>query len=119
MLPDPSLPAQGPGRAPNGNFVLNEFKVGAKAEGAAGDFKPVALHNAQADFSQDACAVAGAIDGNPATGWAISPQFGKPHTAVFEIKDAARLPQRRGADDHAGSRSSPARTTTSASSACR
>ena len=27
VLPDPSLPAKGPGRAPNGNFVLNEFKV--------------------------------------------------------------------------------------------
>ena len=32
-LPDASLPAQGPGRAPNGNFVLNEFKVAAKGEG--------------------------------------------------------------------------------------
>jgi Protein of unknown function (DUF1553)/Protein of unknown function (DUF1549) len=91
-LPDPSLPAQGPGRAPNGNFVLNEFKVGAKAEGVAGDFKPVALHNAQADFSQIDWAVAGAIDGNEATGWAVSPQFGKPHTAVFEIKTPLAFP---------------------------
>jgi hypothetical protein len=86
-LTDPSLGAQGPGRAPNGNFVLNEFKVGARAEGVPGDFKPVALQNAQADFSQDTFAVAGAIDGNEATGWAIAPQLGKPHTAVFEVKD--------------------------------
>src|SRR5581483_6994940 len=27
VLPDDKLPAKGPGRAPNGNFVLNEFKV--------------------------------------------------------------------------------------------
>ena len=34
VLPDPSLPGQGPGRAPNGNFVLSEFKVRyAKLEG--------------------------------------------------------------------------------------
>jgi Protein of unknown function (DUF1553)/Protein of unknown function (DUF1549) len=91
-LPDPSLPAQGPGRAPNGNFVLNEFKVGAKAEGAAGAFAPVALHNAQADYSQPDWAVAGAIDGKEATGWAVSPQFGKAHTAVFELKTPLAFP---------------------------
>ena len=27
VLADKSLPAKGPGRAPNGNFVLNDFKV--------------------------------------------------------------------------------------------
>src|SRR5262249_53305310 len=86
-LPDPSLPAQGPGRAPNGNFVLNEFTVSARPAGDAGEFKPVALQNAQADFSQDGWAVAGAIDGKEDTGWAVAPQFGKAHTAVFEIKD--------------------------------
>ncbi len=84
-LTDPSLPAQGPGRAPNGNFVLNEFKVSVRPR-AEGGFKPEALQNAQADFSQESWAVAGAIDGNEATGWAVSPQFGKPHTAVFEFK---------------------------------
>jgi hypothetical protein len=49
--------------------------------------KPVALHKAQADFSQDSWAVAGAIDGNPDSGWAVSPQFGKPHVAAFELKE--------------------------------
>ena len=29
VLTDPSLPANGPGRAPNGNFVLNDIKVKA------------------------------------------------------------------------------------------
>jgi hypothetical protein len=50
------------------------------------EVKPVALHNAQADFSQDSWAVAGAIDGNNDSGWAISPQFGKPHAAAFELR---------------------------------
>jgi hypothetical protein len=86
MLTDPTLPAQGPGRANNGNFVLNEFQVQAMAEKSQDKPVAVALHNAQADFSQEAWAVAGAIDGNPTTGWAIAPQFGRPHQAYFELK---------------------------------
>jgi hypothetical protein len=85
-LPDDSLPAKGPGRAPNGNFVLNEFKVAALEIGKQGKPAPVVLQRAQATFSQDAWAVAGAIDNNPATGWAIAPRFGQAHTALFELK---------------------------------
>jgi len=84
-LPDDSLPARGPGRAPNGNFVINEFKVTALKVGDKGQPVAVALRNAIADFSQEGWAVAGAIDGNPETGWAISPEFGKTHTAIFEV----------------------------------
>ncbi|HVS36143.1 MAG TPA: DUF1553 domain-containing protein [Gemmataceae bacterium] len=90
VLTDASLPGQGPGRAPNGNFVLNELQVKTRPTGAtwaAGLFRPVKLQNAQADFSQEQYAVAGAIDGNETTGWAVVPQVGKAHTAVFEIKD--------------------------------
>ncbi len=86
VLPDPSLPAKGPGRAPNGNFVLNEFKVTYNLTGEKKPPQPIALHNAQATFTQATFSAANAIDGNPATGWAISPQFGKAHTAYFELK---------------------------------
>ena len=48
--------------------------------------EPVDLQNASADFSQDNWHVAGAIDGNEDTGWAVSPQFGKTHEAIFETK---------------------------------
>jgi hypothetical protein len=72
VLADKSLPGQGPGRTPHGNFVLTEFK----AEG-------VALAEATADFSQQGWDVKGALDGNPKTGWAVSPQMGKPHHATF------------------------------------
>src|SRR5262249_13710218 len=76
VLPDKSLPGGGPGRA-GGNFVLSELRVTAAAK-----YKPaqaVALQNATADFSQQAWAVAGAIDGNPKSGWAVAPQFNRPH----------------------------------------
>jgi hypothetical protein len=84
VLPDASLPAKGPGRAPNGNFVLNEFKMAFTLAGEKKG-KPIALRNAQADFSQQGWAVAGAIDNNPDTGWAVMPEFGKAHTAYFEL----------------------------------
>ncbi|HEX7899575.1 MAG TPA: PSD1 and planctomycete cytochrome C domain-containing protein [Planctomycetota bacterium] len=72
VLAHKSLPSRGPGRTPHGNFVLTEFKV---------DGLP--LKNAAADFSQADWDVAGALDGNPKTGWAVSPQMGKDHQATF------------------------------------
>jgi hypothetical protein len=86
VLSDPSLPAKGPGRASNGNLVLNEFKVIARPDRFLGLPLPVRLHRAQADFSQNGWAVAGAIDNNPDSGWAVAPQFGKDHFAVFETQ---------------------------------
>jgi hypothetical protein len=90
VLPDPSLPSHGPGRAPNGNFVLNEFRVSAAPSSDPAKATPVVLHRAVADYSQPEWAVAGAIDGNPQTGWAIDPAFGKAHVAVFEAKEPLR-----------------------------
>ncbi|MFT5528025.1 MAG: hypothetical protein ACI9HK_006013, partial [Pirellulaceae bacterium] len=83
-LTDPSLERQGPGR--NGkdpNFVVSEFKVELEI---AGKRTPIRLANARADFSQKKWGVANAIDGNNATGWGISPQFEKPHAAVFDFE---------------------------------
>ena len=85
-LNDGALPAGGPGRAQNGNFVISELKVTAAPKADPSKTAAVELQNAKADFSQANWDVAGAIDGNEATGWAVSPQFGKAHTAVFETK---------------------------------
>src|SRR5205085_4501429 len=72
------------------NFVLHEFTVKAAPTEKPADAKPVALHKAQATFSQETFAIAGAIDGNPATGWAIMPQFSRAHSALFEVKDVIK-----------------------------
>jgi hypothetical protein len=85
-LKDDDLPAGGPGTAPNGNFVLTELKVTAGG-------KPVKLASASADYSQDGHAVAAAIDGKNDTGWAVQPQFGKSHTAVFETAAPLEVPE--------------------------
>jgi hypothetical protein len=84
VLADPSLPAQGPGRAPNGNFVLNELRlsIAPAADPAAVQLVPLAAGSA--DFSQTNFDAAAAADGNPATGWAIAPQVAVNHVAVYE-----------------------------------
>ncbi|HEV2949964.1 MAG TPA: DUF1553 domain-containing protein, partial [Gemmataceae bacterium] len=92
VLPDKSLGGQGPGRAPNGNFVLNEFQVAVWPTGDPAHSKVVALHNAKADFSQESYAVAGAIDGKLETGWAVVPSTGQRHVAVFETKEPLNFP---------------------------
>src|SRR5262249_26354146 len=83
VLPDKSLPGSGPGRA-NGNFVLNELRVTAGGKNTPA--QPVPLQNAAADFAQQGFPVAAVIDGNPKSGWAVAPQFGRAHEAVFETK---------------------------------
>lgn len=86
LLPDPSLPGNGPGRSSLGNLVLNTFAVSAAATADKDDqskFKPVNLHDPRATFSQDGYAIAGAIDKEPNTGWALMPQLGRAHAATF------------------------------------
>jgi hypothetical protein len=80
VLSDPSLPAKGPGTAGNGNFVLSE--VALAVSGAQGERK-IPLRAAYADFSQQDWPVANAIDGKDDTGWAVLPQVGKAHWAIF------------------------------------
>ena len=88
-LTDPSLPGNGPGRgdAQRPNFVLNTFAVRAAPTGEHGAAKAVKLTNARADFSQERYDVAGAIDDDPRTAWAIYPQFHRPHWATFETTE--------------------------------
>ena len=86
VLPDDSLGSKGPGRAPNGNFVLNLFEVDAKEAEAKGKAVKVELHNPFATFNQDQFPLANALLNQTGTGWAVSPQFGKASTAYFEFK---------------------------------
>ncbi|OAI50287.1 hypothetical protein AYO44_05735 [Planctomycetaceae bacterium SCGC AG-212-F19] len=88
LLTHPSLPSLGPGRHYTGNPVLSEIRLLAAPRNDPAAAKSVVLVNPTADFNQASWDVAKAIDGNPETGWAILPEFGKPHRAVFETQDA-------------------------------
>ncbi len=98
VLADDSLPAKGPGRASNGNFVLTEFVATLKQSGP-GDAQPVAISGATATFAQkdfglpvnggEVFTIAGVIDADAKghkAGWAVMPKFGQAHEAVFEAK---------------------------------
>lgn len=85
VLPE-SSGAGGPGRSGNGNFVLTGFELHVQSSDGS-NARRVAFKQATADFSQKDWAVAGAIDDDPKTGWAISPQNKRRHVAVFECAE--------------------------------
>jgi len=86
-LADPSLPAKGPGRGPDGNFLLTEFTISAVPLDQP-QAKPVVvkLQAVKATFEQAKFALAGTTDTNKATGWAIAPHFGKTQSAILEFQ---------------------------------
>jgi len=91
VLPDPSLPENGPGRwGQTGNFILDEFAVSAlPADGQAVGSTNVVFRRATADWEQEYYRGEHAVDRNPKTGWAIGPQFGRPHFLIAELKEPA------------------------------
>ncbi|MEX2577774.1 MAG: PSD1 and planctomycete cytochrome C domain-containing protein [Verrucomicrobiales bacterium] len=84
-LPDPKLGGgKGPGRSKAGNFVLNQMNLSVAGTGR------LVFAGAEADYSQGNWAVQNAIDGDAregkdGTGWAISPEMGQAHEAVFGL----------------------------------
>jgi hypothetical protein len=95
VLPDSRLPSNGPGRAQDGNFVLNELEVTAAPKADPKQARPVKLDKALADFSQDGFPIANAIDGDAneaGNGWAVSPMTGTVHWATFEAAQPVGVP---------------------------
>ncbi|MBI1319475.1 MAG: DUF1553 domain-containing protein [Candidatus Hydrogenedens sp.] len=93
VLTDPSLPEQGPGRAPNGNTVLTDFQV-SRTRGDAAEPERLKVADALADHSQENgdYLITNAIDGDPATGWATGSHVRRENrTAVFVLEDAAAI----------------------------
>ena len=94
VLPHPSLPNNGPGRNENGNFVLTTIKAQLHPPTNKSVARSLKLARAFADFSQQAHLgnrlsfdVSLAIDQDPSTGWAIFPETGKPHFALFALAE--------------------------------
>ncbi len=93
-LPDDSLPAHGPGRAENGNFVLT--RVVAIIQRTNGTSEIIAFASARASFEQTFAAennsdkrwsAASVIDPQAKgefTGWAILPEVGKPQQLILD-----------------------------------
>lgn len=88
-LTHPSLPGGGPGRGDEQrtNFVLHEFEATLLPPDGQGQPRKLQFDRAYASFSQASWDVAGAVDGDPKTGWAIAPRFKESHWAAFALKE--------------------------------
>jgi len=86
-LADPSFPKSGPGRADNGNFALSDLKLTQRPVGSTQPATPVKLLRPRTTFEQKGLPVAAAVDEDPKSGWAVDPEFGKNHAAVFELAE--------------------------------
>lgn len=84
-LAHPSFVKGGPGRADNGNIDLTDFRVVARLPD--GKDLPIKLANPQATFEQPNLFIRFAIDEDKKSGWAVDPEFGKDHAAVFELAE--------------------------------
>lgn len=83
VLPSGSLPGNGPGRAPNGNFVLNEIRFELNGQ-------TLKLSEATATFEQPKFPAKHAIDGvtdQKSNGWAVMGNTGNPAAAYFEFAE--------------------------------
>ena len=89
MLNDSRFPKGGPGRANDGNFVINEFELTAAPKADPKKGKTIGLVNPLADFSQNDFDIKNIVDKDvtKTKGWAISPSFGVTHWATFETSE--------------------------------
>ena len=84
-LADKSLAKSGPGRADNGNFALSTFEL--SVDGQVAKFS-----KASATFEQAGLPVVAAIDADRTSSWAVDPQFGKDHAALFTLAEPLAAP---------------------------
>lgn len=78
------------GRSPKDpNFVVSEFAVRYDDADAAS----IGLANARSGFAQDGWPVTAAIDGDPKTGWAVSPRKEERHVAIFDFASPIEIAQ--------------------------
>lgn len=88
----PSAMAEGKlGLGRNGkdpNFVLSELQLELITESGN---KPQKLKSVRASFSQGGWPIEASVDGNPKTGWAVSPQSRQHQAALFELSEPLKL----------------------------
>ncbi len=91
-LPDAAFPASGPGRASDGNFVVSRLSASFVPPDSQAEPAAITFTTAQADFEQANFPAKSALDDDLKDGWAVSPQFGKAHVAVFEVGPEIVIP---------------------------
>ncbi len=90
VLPDPSLPNEGPGRHPTGNFQLAAFRVFGTDANDPSIRVPIQISDASASYSwsDPSINVLGTIDEDDPRVWHVWGRFGEGHTAIFSLRQA-------------------------------
>ena len=93
VLPDPTLPRNGPGRSEDGSFILSELSVWTRAEPGTSP-RPLEIARASASFESSGASGVGrarlAIDGEHervGVGWSIAGGAARRHVAFFEFEE--------------------------------
>jgi serine/threonine protein kinase/tetratricopeptide (TPR) repeat protein len=89
-LPDPRLPDKGPGRDGGGIFLLGEVVLYHAAGGADAPVTAVPIDRGVADAADVAAPIEQAFDADPATGWRPGGGPGRPHWAIFRLREPLR-----------------------------
>jgi hypothetical protein len=103
-LADDSMVKKGPGRASNGNFALTDLKVSVAPAGNSSAAQPIALSNPRATFEQKGLPIAATIDADAKSAWAIDPEFGKNHAAIFDAVEPVQTTSVAAEGDKSGDR---------------
>ena len=88
VLPDPSCPEQGPGRAPlfsPGDFLLSEVVLEAAGPVRQAQDRPIKLAGASQSYAEKGRSAAACLDGKLDTGWSIKGRTGQASWAVFNL----------------------------------
>jgi len=88
VLPDASLPGQGPGFNKNGNFVLTKLSAMLQRDKTT---RELILHSPKADFEQKTFTADKTLDADDQTGWAVSGATGKKHTLTLQLAEPVAL----------------------------
>ncbi len=93
-LTNPGLPKNGPGFAPDGNFVLSEFELATPLTEDSDELTAVALTSGTTEWQQDGYSVGLAIDRNQKSGWAIggvkAGSMNVNREAIFVLKEPVK-----------------------------
>ncbi|MCZ6793038.1 MAG: DUF1553 domain-containing protein, partial [Planctomycetota bacterium] len=88
VLPHPSLPDGGPGRArmfQRGDFLLSEIRVEAWPRERPDEAVEVAIRHGSHDYAAKERSAALTLDGEYDTGWSVKGRTGQPHAVVYEL----------------------------------
>ena len=92
VLADSRLPARGPGLPSNGNFVLTGLRVFVAPAKNPAQREEIRVVSARADFSQAGRNIQSVLGNNRGDGWAVHPQTGRGHVAIFDLERSVGFP---------------------------